>query len=44
MVNQLAKRGVSEVVFVPLLLSDAFQAHAEVPALAQVQLRTLTSA
>ena len=37
-VNQLAKRGVSEVVFVPLLLSDAFQAHAEVPALvAQVQ-------
>ena len=37
-VNQLAKRGVSEVVFVPLLLSDAFQAHADVPALvAQVQ-------
>ena len=37
-VNQLAKRGVREVVFVPLLLSDAFQAHAEVPALvAQVQ-------
>jgi sirohydrochlorin ferrochelatase len=37
-VNQLAKRGVTEAVFVPLLLSDAFQAHAEVPALlAQVQ-------
>jgi sirohydrochlorin ferrochelatase len=37
-VNQLVKRGVTEVVFVPLLLSDAFQAHAEVPALvAQVQ-------
>jgi sirohydrochlorin ferrochelatase len=38
LVNTLVKRGVSEVVFVPLLLSDAFSAHAEVPALiAQVQ-------
>jgi len=37
-VNKLVRRGVTEVVFVPLLLSDAFQAHAEVPALiAQVQ-------
>jgi sirohydrochlorin ferrochelatase len=37
-VNQLVKRGVSEVVFVPMLLSDAFHAHVEVPALvAQVQ-------
>lgn len=37
-VNQLVKRGVSEVVFVPLLLSDAFHAQVEVPALvAQVQ-------
>jgi sirohydrochlorin ferrochelatase len=38
LVNKLVRRGVSEVVFVPLLLSDAFHAHAEVPALiAQVQ-------
>jgi sirohydrochlorin ferrochelatase len=38
LVNKLVKRGVTEVVFVPLLLSDAFHAHAEVPALvAQVQ-------
>jgi sirohydrochlorin ferrochelatase len=37
-VNKLVKRGVTEVVFVPLLLSDAFHAHVEVPALvAQVQ-------
>ena len=32
-VSKLVKRGVSEVVFVPLLLSEAFYAHAEVPAL-----------
>ena len=31
--GKLAKRGVTEVVLVPLLLSDAFQGHAEVPAL-----------
>lgn len=38
LVTKLVKRGVHEVVFVPLLLSDAFSAHAEVPALvAQVQ-------
>jgi len=38
LVNTLVKRGVTEVVFVPLLLSDAFAAHAAVPALvAQVQ-------
>ncbi len=38
LVNKLVKRGVTEIVFVPLLLSDAFHAHAEVPALiAQVQ-------
>jgi sirohydrochlorin ferrochelatase len=38
LVNKLVKRGTTEVVFVPLVLSDAFQAHAEVPALvAQVQ-------
>ena len=37
-VNKLVRRGVTEAVFVPLLLSDAFAAHAEVPALvAQVQ-------
>lgn len=37
-VNKLVKRGVTEVVFVPLVLSDAFHAHVEVPALvAQVQ-------
>lgn len=37
-INKLVKRGVTEVVFVPLLLSDAFHAHVEVPALvAQVQ-------
>jgi sirohydrochlorin ferrochelatase len=37
-VNKLVKHGVTEVVFVPLLLSDAFHGHAEVPALiAQVQ-------
>lgn len=37
-VHKLVKRGVTEVVFVPLLLSDAFHAHVEVPALvAQVQ-------
>lgn len=37
-VNKLVKRGITEVVFVPLLLSDAFHAHVEVPALiAQVQ-------
>ncbi|HEX8508270.1 MAG TPA: CbiX/SirB N-terminal domain-containing protein [Propionibacteriaceae bacterium] len=37
-VNKLVKRGVSEIVFVPLLLSDAFHGHVEVPALvAQVQ-------
>lgn len=37
-VNKLVKRGAHEVVFVPLLLSDAFHGHAEVPALvAQVQ-------
>jgi sirohydrochlorin ferrochelatase len=32
-VNTLAKRGVAEVVFVPLLLSDAFGSPAELPAL-----------
>ncbi|HYP45670.1 MAG TPA: CbiX/SirB N-terminal domain-containing protein [Propionibacteriaceae bacterium] len=38
LVNKLVKRGVSEVVFVPLLLSDAFSGPAGVPALvAQVQ-------
>jgi sirohydrochlorin ferrochelatase len=31
--GKLARRGISEVVLVPLLLSDAFQGHAEVPAL-----------
>jgi sirohydrochlorin ferrochelatase len=37
-VNKLVKRNVTEVVFVPLLLSDAFQAQSEVPAvIAQVQ-------
>ena len=37
-VNKLVRRGVTEVVFVPLLLSDAFHAQVEVPALiAQVQ-------
>jgi sirohydrochlorin ferrochelatase len=37
-IHKLVRRGVNEVVFVPLLLSDAFHAHAEVPALvAQVQ-------
>lgn len=37
-VNGLVKRGVTEVVFVPLLLSEAFHAQVEVPALiAQVQ-------
>jgi sirohydrochlorin ferrochelatase len=37
-ITKLVKRGVTEVVFVPLLLSDAFHAHVEVPALvAQVQ-------
>ncbi len=37
-VNKLVKRGVSEVVLVPLLLSDAFHAHVGVPAaLAQIQ-------
>ena len=30
---KLAKRGVEEAVIVPLLLSDAFNAHAEFPAL-----------
>lgn len=33
LVSKLVRRGVREVVFVPLLLSDAFSAHAEVPAL-----------
>jgi sirohydrochlorin ferrochelatase len=38
LVTKLVKRGVREIVFVPLLLSDAFSAHAEVPALiAQVR-------
>lgn len=37
-INSILKRGVTEVVFVPLLLSDAFSAHVEVPALvAQVR-------
>jgi sirohydrochlorin ferrochelatase len=37
-INKLVKHGVTEVVFVPLLLSDAFHARVEVPALvAQVQ-------
>ncbi|HET9871347.1 MAG TPA: CbiX/SirB N-terminal domain-containing protein [Propionibacteriaceae bacterium] len=37
-VNKLVKRGVTEIVFVPLLLSEAFQAHDEVPAvIAQIQ-------
>lgn len=37
-VNKLAKRGATEIVFVPLLLSDAFHAKVEVPAvIAQVQ-------
>jgi sirohydrochlorin ferrochelatase len=37
-VNKLVKRGVSEVVLVPLLLSDAFHAQVEVPAvIAQIQ-------
>lgn len=37
-VNKLVRRGVREVVFVPLLLSDAFHAQVEVPAvIAQVQ-------
>lgn len=37
-INKLVKRGVKEVVFVPLLLSDAFKAQVEVPALvAKVQ-------
>lgn len=31
--TKLAKRGVKEAVIVPLLLSDAFSAHAEYPAL-----------
>ncbi|MCW2810370.1 MAG: putative ferrochelatase [Friedmanniella sp.] len=30
---KLARKGVTEAVFVPLLLSDAFHAHVEVPAL-----------
>jgi sirohydrochlorin ferrochelatase len=30
-INKLAARGVTEVVFVPLLLSDAFHARVEVP-------------
>ena len=37
-VNKLVSRGVEEIVFVPLLLSDAFHVQADVPALlAQVQ-------
>lgn len=37
-VNKLVKRGVTEVVLVPLLLSDAFHAHVAVPAtVAQIQ-------
>jgi sirohydrochlorin ferrochelatase len=32
-VNKLVKHGVTEVVFVPLLLSDAFHGHAEVPSM-----------
>ncbi|CAA9380151.1 MAG: Sirohydrochlorin ferrochelatase [uncultured Propionibacteriaceae bacterium] len=37
-VNKLVKRGVTEIVFVPLLLSDAFHAQVEFPAvIAQVQ-------
>jgi sirohydrochlorin ferrochelatase len=37
-VTKLVRRGVKEVVFVPLLLSDAFNAQADVPALlAQVR-------
>jgi sirohydrochlorin ferrochelatase len=37
-INKLVSRGVDEVVFVPLLLSDAFNVHADVPALlAQVR-------
>ena len=30
-VNKLVGRGVDEIVFVPLLLSDAFHAQVEVP-------------
>jgi sirohydrochlorin ferrochelatase len=33
MVNKLVSRGVEEIVFVPLLLSDAFNVQADVPAL-----------
>ncbi len=33
MVNKLVSHGVEEVVFVPLLLSDAFNVQADVPAL-----------
>ncbi len=37
-VNKLVSRGVEEIVFVPLLLSDAFHVQADVPALlAQVR-------
>ena len=48
-VNKLVSHGVEEIVFVPLLLSDAFNAQADVPALlAQVrasfpQLRIIAS-
>ena len=33
MVNKLVSHGVEEIVFVPLLLSDAFNVQADVPAL-----------
>lgn len=37
-INKLVRRGVKEVVFVPLLLSDAFKAEVDVPAMiAKVQ-------
>lgn len=34
-INKLARRGVEEIVFVPLLLSDAFHPSADVPALVE---------
>jgi sirohydrochlorin ferrochelatase len=37
-VTKLVRQGIKEIVFVPLLLSDAFNVHADVPALlAQVR-------
>ena len=37
-VTKLVRQGINEIVFVPLLLSDAFNVHADVPALlAQVR-------